>query len=30
MFQDNSEKAAQFLREAVPLMVKHQIPPDPL
>ncbi|MCW8886316.1 MAG: GGDEF domain-containing protein [Motiliproteus sp.] len=29
MFQDSSEKAAQFLREAVPLMVKHQIPPTP-
>ncbi len=29
MYQDNSEQAAKFLRQAVPLMVKHQIPPTP-
>ena len=29
MYQDNSDKAAEFLRQAVPLMVKHQIPPTP-
>lgn len=29
MLQDTAELAAQYLREAVPLMVKHQIPPTP-
>ncbi len=29
MYQDSSEQAAKYLREAVPLMVKHQIPPTP-
>lgn len=29
MLQDTAELAAKYLREAVPLMVKHQIPPTP-
>ncbi|MFW1676238.1 diguanylate cyclase domain-containing protein [Pontibacter sp. JAM-7] len=29
-FADNNNQAAQYLRQAVPLMVKHQIPPNPL
>ncbi len=29
MHQDSSEQAAQFLRLAVPLMVRHKIPPTP-
>ncbi|MEH6624906.1 MAG: GGDEF domain-containing protein [Motiliproteus sp.] len=29
MYQDSSEQAAKYLREAVPLMVKHKIPPTP-
>lgn len=29
MLQDTAELAAQYLREAIPLMVKHSIPPTP-
>ncbi len=29
MYQDSSEQAARYLREAVPLMVKYRIPPTP-
>lgn len=29
MYQDNSAEAVRYLREAVPLMVKYQIPPTP-
>jgi len=29
-FAENSNQAAEYLRQAVPLMVKHQIPPNPL
>lgn len=29
MLQDNTELAAKYLREAIPLMVKHSIPPTP-
>ncbi|MDF2182877.1 GGDEF domain-containing protein [Neptuniibacter sp. CAU 1671] len=29
-FADNSNQAAGYLRQAVPLMVKYQIPPNPL
>lgn len=29
-FADNNNQAAEYLRRAVPLMVKHNIPPNPL
>ncbi|MGB0665168.1 MAG: GGDEF domain-containing protein [Pontibacterium sp.] len=29
-FAENSNKAAEYLRQAIPLMVKHKIPPNPL
>lgn len=29
-FSENSGQAAEYLRQAVPLMVKHSIPPNPL
>ncbi|WP_409522483.1 GGDEF domain-containing protein [Nitrincola sp. MINF-07-Sa-05] len=29
-YSDNSQQAAEFLRQAVPLMVKYKIPPHPL
>ena len=29
-FADNNTQAAEYLRKAVPLMVKHNIPPNPL
>ncbi|WP_432473925.1 GGDEF domain-containing protein [Amphritea sp. HPY] len=29
-FADNPKQAAEFLRQAIPLMVKHCIPPNPL
>ena len=29
-FADNPKQAAEFLRQAIPLMVKHSIPPNPL
>ena len=29
-FAENNNKAAEYLRQAVPLMVKHNIPPNPL
>lgn len=29
-FAENSSQAAEYLRQAIPLMVKHNIPPNPL
>lgn len=29
-FEENSTQSAEFLRQAIPLMVKHKIPPNPL
>ena len=29
-FADNPKQAAEFLRQAIPMMVKHSIPPNPL